>query len=596
MKDYIPNLVFQPYVSPYVGSVGKELNSLGETLNKRYDDNIAQFDNIDALMNQIQVSDADSTIKSQLLDDTRNIIKDIVASGRWENAKAPIREITRRFRNDPLITKAQNNYKVMQELDALQAQAAMNKEPLVQFQDYKNFSTVGPDGKPRDLNKSGVFEKKLDHISRMDNLFTGLTPDGYDLKGSSPTINPENGLVYQVGSGSSARYVSLDKIKGIVNNRFNDYLNSSEGQQRLKILTTQNSENPVPLDQETAKSIMKTELLNVGKNRVFSQSSRESSQSIIAPASQLFGSGQTPGSESQLEANQFDGSQFNTTYNTIVDKLDTKPRSIVDKEKAANINSTNFNDPLRMMNAAGAARYKEGREELNDDEKAEFEKVAITLGIKGNNGKYANSDIKKITSFMKNNANLVVAPITRAFTDTEIKKAKDYLINNYDKRKYYSLTEKKFLTVDQLPEEDRKALESGKDSQIRFSGVFDTDSPFMDLAGRSELFKDQQNFDWVSPEDVTINGNRYAVSSSHSDSNKEDIERRALENKISAANRYNRPLYVEGKGMKEIVQHMGKGLYVIKDMNGNLKFDGVFTKEQLAKRALDGNLKIEELK
>ena len=154
---YLPNLVFQPYVDPYVGNANKEMDELGTVLNQRYDANIAKWDELDAVLNQLSLRETDSSIKDSVLADTRGMIKQIREQGNWENARLPVREVAKRLANDPAITMAQQNFKREQEYRDTINKAKASGINMIDFaQDKYNQSTIDPaTGRARLLTFTG---------------------------------------------------------------------------------------------------------------------------------------------------------------------------------------------------------------------------------------------------------------------------------------------------------------------------------------------------------------------------------------------------------------------------------------------------------
>lgn len=584
MASYLPNLAFQPYVTSYAGNANKELGELGTTLNQRYDDNIANYDKLDEYINQINVRDVDAPLKEALKSDTRKAISSIATNGDWENAKTPLRQVARRLANDDIITTAQKNAVASQELDKQRLQAAIQGKPLIQFKDYSNVATVDPQtGRPKLLDTSGVYEGKLDTLQKMREIFADVQADSHAYKSSTPTRDEATGQIYQVGSGSSARYLSKDKIKEVANRSFNDFLNTAEGQQRLKVLTTTNSENPTPVDIESAKKRIKDELVSVGLNKTFADTASESSQKL-APGQG--GKPLQPAEEPQLEQTQISGSVANPVLTSLADKLKFKNRG-------------GFVNPGVPAGPGGGFVYhNEGTKygDLSGVEKKTLDKLAITLGIKkGSNEQYSTKDLAVIQKFANDRANTGVSSTYRAFTDDEINKAKNYVANgNYAGRSFFDKAENKFVPYEQLPDDVKKTLASGETKGIQFSGVYDTDNPFYDLAKQDPLFKGKDVKQFVSPENLTIAGRQYVVGSSLSDKNKTDIDFRELETKISRANRSGVPVTLKTPdgGIRHIVP-IDNGLYRIVDNKGNSISNKAFTKEQLAMYARDAKMDIE---
>lgn len=602
-ERYLPNLAFQPYVAPQQELPVEEFNNLGVVLNQRYDQNIAKWDELDAYMNQVQLSDADQSIKESVLKDTRAVIQDIRKNGNWENGKLQVREVAKRLANDQALAIGQQNFKKAQEQKEIESKMRMQGINLIDFnQDRFNQSTIDPlTGRARVLDYSGT-EKLQDYDARRKSLFEGITPDGFDNESSSPRIDEARGMIYQVGSGSSARYISAKKVREIANRNLNNYIESAEGQQELKMLTTSNSMNPVPLSVADAKKQILEGITNTGMTRVFNQTGSKSNVSITA--SGLNGAaGMTPPENPSLEGITIKKNQSNPVYQSLANKLETggiktTPRTSIEGKFAATI----FNKTLDLIknssNLTAGLPTDEAKvidRKLTTDENKAFKNIALALGIKkiGDKGNsYSNNDLKKIQDFAKERSNTGISSAIRTFTDEEINKRRTYASNgNYRGRQILD-EDFKPLTYDELPDKVREKLESGKTEGIQFQGVFDTDNPFKDIAKASKKFKDTRGF--ISPEAITIDGKQYIFSSQLSDMRKEDVPTRNLEQDISRAGRTGIPQFLNNGKDKELIVPVGEGLYQIKDTSGNLVFPKSFTKQQLAIYARTYGFNVEE--
>lgn len=578
-------LSFQSYVSPYVGNANKEFDDLGTTLNKRFDDNITKYDALDSFANQLQVRGNDTHIKDGLIKDIRDVTKTIREQGDWENARIPVREVAKRVANDPILAIAQENYKREQTQRDYDNKLRQTGATIDFNQSRFNQSTIDPEtGKARVLDFSGE-EKVRDYYQKMNSIFEGVQADGYDTKNSSPRADPSTGMIYQIGSGSSARYISKDKIKGIAKQNLNNYLNTDEGIQRLRTLTSSNSMNRQPLDMETAKKVITNELVNTGMKRVFSQTGNENNTSITSLGGA--GAGQQQQLPTQLESTAIEGGVVNPTYSELANKLKLSPSGSI---RQSDNEYRGEDSPFSGMKTAEITN-KSGYQTLSKEAKTDMRKIMLALNIeRKDNGKYsvegkeisAVNALEKVRKFAEERSNTAVAPSYKAFTEDEIGKAKSYVSNgNYKGRGFYSYKDKKFLNFEELPEKVKEVFNSGKTEGIQFSGVYDTDNPFRDMAKSSGRYK--RLTDWVSPEKLTVDGQDFVVSSSLSDVNKADIQFRELTNIVSRANRTGVPLYIgQGKSKELVVPGSQAGLFKLKDNTGNLVYDGEFTKEQLA--------------
>lgn len=567
------NLPFQPYITPYVGNANKEFADLGTTLNQRFDTNLAKYDQLDSYANQLQVRDSDLHLKEGLVNDVRNTVKNIRENGNWENASIPVREVAKRIANDPVITIAQENFKREQAQKDADNKLRQTGATIDFNTNRYGQSTVDPEtGRAKLLDFSGE-EKVRDYYQKMNSMFEGVQADGFDNSNSSPTMNPQTGMIYQVGHGSSSRFISKEKIADIAKLNLHNYLNTDEGIQRLRTLTSSNSVNPQPLDTNTAKQVIVNELIDTGLKRVFKQTGNTNSTSV----SSVGNFGQPPPGTPQLEQTPIEGNVANPILASIAAKTSADKTTVGKVINQQAYQSAGVGAPSIRTETVGGGDFTS----LSKEEKEIFKKIGTTLGLNETNGKWSKEDIKKIQQFAEERTNTGLSPAYKAFTDTEIAKQKAYAANgNYKGRGFYSVADKKFLNFEELPKATKELFNSGKTDGIQFSGVYDTDNPFADMAKASGQYKDTKG--WVSPEKINVGGKDYIVSSSLSDVNKQDIQFRELSNKISRGNRSGIGIYIGTGNDKELVAPVGNGLYILKDKNGKDIYPKPFTKEQIA--------------
>lgn len=576
--NYLPNLAFQPYIAPQQQLPVEEFNNLGAVLNQRYDKNIAEWDALDAFINQVQLSDADQGIKTSVVQDTRNILKDIREKGNWENGRLQVREVAKRLANDQSLTIGQQNFKRMQEQMAKEADMRTQGINLIDFNQGRFAqSTIDPTtGRARVLDFSGS-ERLQDYDARRKSLFEGLQADGFDRESSSPVMNAATGMVYQVGSGASARYVSAKKVKEVAQRNLNNYLESQEGQQEYKMLTTSNSMNPNPLTPQEARKQILDGIVNTGLTRTFSQTGSKSSTSIVSMGGAGgSGSGASLPEGQRAEALPIEQSKLNPLYKDLTDKLTLKRRYENVKSSAEGHSALGAVTGAPGAQGVPTLGSKERYATLSKKEMKAVENVGATLGIKKQpSGQYAVKDIDRIRDYITQRVETATAPTYRAFTEEEISKNNNYIANgNLRSRGFYDLEKGKFTEFKDLPSEVKEALNGKKAGEIQFSGVVSPDNHFYDLAKDS---KREVNSDgWLRPEYVTIAGKSYAVTSPTSEIRKTDIGLIRAINQITSANRYGVPVRIKGPdGQRFVTAPNGKyspdgqPIYEIKDMNGN---------------------------
>lgn len=576
-EKYLPNMAFQPYIAPQQERPVEEFNNLGTVLNQRYDQNMAKWDELDAYMNQVQLNDADKSIKDSVMKDTRDVIKNIRENGNWENGKLQVREVAKRLANDQALAIGQQNFKKAQEQKDTEAKMRMQGINLIDFnQNRFNQQTVDPlTGRARTLDYSGT-EKLQDYDARRKSLFEGIQADGYDSESSSPVFNKSNGMIYQVGSGSSARYVSAKKVKDIASRNLNNYLESAEGQQELKVLTTQNSMNGQPLSIIDAKKQILNGIVNTGMTRAFNQTGSKNTTSITSLGS--YGQAKTDAlPQGQMaESLPIDQSRVNPVYKDLADKLTLKRR--LTSATASDIGEHPALGQVTGGMAGGIPRLS-SKATYGDFTKKESEamnNIGSMLGIKKQpSGQYSVKDIAKIQQYVSQKQETASAPTYRAFTEKEISENNNYVANgNLRSRGFFDLEKGEFTDYKNLPSSVREALDGKKPGEVQFSGVVNADNHFYDLAKNSKRETDSDG--WLRPQYITVAGKRFAVTSPASETRKSDIGFVKAVNQLTSANRYGVPVRLQGPDGHEFVTSPsgqiskdGQPIYTIKDLNGN---------------------------
>ncbi len=266
---------FQPFVQQYVPAPVQEFAALGEALNQRYEKNVAEMEELDFLSSQIQTLPTSSHIKEAMLRDVKNTLRSVREKGDLENAAPRIREAVRRFRTDPNLRQAAENFQKAKEYDdQINQMKLQGKTPLI-FQDYKSEKF---DDKGNLLAISADNQMQLDYRKRQETFFDNIQPDSNSIS-SAGFRQTADGYWVSGKSSSETAGITAEKIKEVANNSFGAYLQTEEGQQQLKSLTHSNYGN---MSREDALAVMRNDFLGAGLERVFQRTSRESSSSPIA--------------------------------------------------------------------------------------------------------------------------------------------------------------------------------------------------------------------------------------------------------------------------------------------------------------------------
>lgn len=551
---YLPNLTFQPYIQPDGGGEPiKELQDYGQQVNTRYDANIAKNDALDEHIAQLQnsIRPIDQPILDSLKSDTRDALTNIKQNGDWENAQMPLRAVARRLLNDPTIAKAQQNLATEQNLDKIKEEAQAQGHHLIQFHDYKNTPTVGPDGSYNQMPIDGVFDKKLDYESRMQSIFQGLEANSTAYKNSSPQRDETTGAIYQIGSGSSARYINKKMIDNVVANNLGNYLNTDEGQQRLKVLTTSNSDNPASLSHEDAINQIKNELTNVGLTRRFHDTSSDSSERL-APGKagkQVSGDGTILTSDIAYQQNQ--------PLSEAIDALDKKGASLKDM---GSVGGYALDKVLPLITGKPEEKqYGKIPDNFKDTYDSLYKMYSSALGTKDQD-----KINPKIQVYLKNIQNGKITPMVHSFSDSkDINESNAFIHNgNLDGSPILDPDTHKVMSLQQV--KDKYTNEKGQkisDDDVKdasYVGDYSADNPFADMTGKDEF---------VKPKKIIIGGHRFVVGQDPQGMRSPDHLLDYLDNKISKSSRTGLPVTFNG-GVKVLPKDGG---FILQDPQGNIR-------------------------
>lgn len=549
----LPQLSFQPYIQP----VGTDepidaLNQLGQTLNKRYEDNLAQSDALDEHIAQLgtTIRGIDQPILDSLNSDTRDALTNIKQNGDWENAQIPLRQVAKRLLSDPALTYAQQNKVTSDKIDALKMQAQAEGHHIIQYQDYNSIPTMNDDGTTNKVSTDGVFDKKLDWLTKQRSIFDGLEPNSTAYKNSKTVAQSGTGDIYQIGSGSSVRYVNDKMIANVVANNLDNYLQTDEGQQQLKVLTTKNSENQIPVDVPTAREMIKHQLLDVGLTRRFHDNSSESS-------SELKSQGQQAGTQDPnagTVAVQDQAVPINKDFSDLKDALVKKDRS--DGPFASMGAPSGGGSPygdIYKANVDKTPKYDTGTLDKSPLYQSMFKLYSQSLGT--TNTDKINPLISKYLGSIENKT---VSPVLHATYDPKQMEADNKFIQNgavknlpiYDVKTgktYNSMNDPQFQKdyPDIKPEEYEKA---------RMVGRYDQNNPYPEVTG---------NDNFTTARKISVGGHDFVAGEMLQDKRSGANLNNYLGNKITLADRAGTPVnFTNGKDNMKIFAR-GDGSYIV---------------------------------
>lgn len=548
MPAYLPNLAFQPYVEPSTGGEPiKELSDLGTTLNGIYDKSIAQQDALDEHIAQLKatVNPIDHPLVDAVEQGTRSDLADIRQNGNWENAQIPLRAASKRLLANPALMVAQQNAATRQKLDEYNAQAQAQGHHLIQFADYNNTPSVNSDGTFNKLTAEGVFDKKLDYESKMHSIFDGLEANSTAYKNSSPQRDESTGAIYQIGSGASKRYINTKMVQNVVANNLDNYLNTDEGQQRLRVLTTWNSDNPTPMSHLDAVNQIKNELTNVGLTRRFNDSSSESSEKLAPQkATKTTPDGTTLVTDTSYQQNQGLGD--------LIDAMDKKNRISVIVPKASDVVANNIPD----FAPASQLKTEVGYGNIPAKLKPVYDNISsLFSNIKDEDKKNA-----AIKNYLTNINTGKIQPVLAAYNTTKgINEANSFFGNGaYESTEFLDPNTHEKLSWQEIKDKyensDTKKPITDKDAtDAKVVGQYSPDNPFYDMTGNDPQFSTSKK--------VIIGGHTFVAGANVSDKQSSDYQLNEVMAKISQARRIGQPVTI-GSGLKITPGPNNEGYYI----------------------------------
>lgn len=564
----LPSLSFQPYIEAPDQAPIQEYSNLLQGANQRYDQNLAQADALDEHISQLgtTINSVDQPILDSLNSDTRGALANIKQNGDWENAQVPIRMIAKRLLSDPALTVAQQNKQAVDKINSLQEQAQAEGHHIIQYSDPSKIPTQNPDGTFNRVTGNGVFDKKLDWEGKQKSFFEGLEANSSSGRTSSPMRDDSNpGSIYNVSSGSSYRGITPTRIAQAVygdkngkGGELDNYLNTDEGQQQLKVYTTTNSENQVPITLDQARAKIGNEMYNQGLIKVFHDTSSESSEKL-APAQ-------------KAPANPNDGTvavqdpvvPINQDFSNLKDALTKKSRLNPGAIMVPGQGGLPSYAPPVLNDASAKPVTGYDNQALSNNTLYQSLSKMYSQLLGTTNPDKINPEIK---AYLGNIENKSVQPILHATYDPKQMKADNEFIQNgvvkdlpiYDPstgKQYDSMNDPSFKEAypDIKPEDYEKA---------RMVGKYDQDHPFAEVTG---------NDNFTTARKISIKGHDLVAGEMAQDKRSTTNLDDYLGNKISQSRRTGRPVtFTDGKTSTQVMKNpSGDGTYVVigKDSQG----------------------------
>lgn len=268
---------FQPIVQQYTPSPVAEFDAYGQQLNNRYEQNLASMDSLDILASQMEVLEGSRGIKDKAIGDIRNLMSEFQKRGDYENAAPKLRLAAKRLATDRNLKTAIENYQNAKKWDEELRVAKNNGINMLQFNDYRNERFDDRGDLISNANTSDN-QKRLDWEGRQATYFDQLQPETVTIE-ESGYRRGANGLWEKYGNASSKGGISADRVVEQASRNLGSYLQTSEGQQQLKYLTSPRYGN---MSVQDAQKQILNGLITSGMEKVFNNSVTKTASDYMA--------------------------------------------------------------------------------------------------------------------------------------------------------------------------------------------------------------------------------------------------------------------------------------------------------------------------
>ena len=196
-------------------------------MQERYDKNIAEYDKLDILANNIEVSDNDRHIKNEAIENIRTKLKSIRDSGRWEDARGLIRQASNEFQKNEFLKTASSNYQEEKKAQEEIARIKTEHGRAYVFNDPNKFKTEAIKDDQGNIVGYTKFQKDHsivpDYDARMETYFDDMVAN------ASESGLEQNDLREYLLNSSTYTGISERRIEGYLNDAVDRFLGSNEG-------------------------------------------------------------------------------------------------------------------------------------------------------------------------------------------------------------------------------------------------------------------------------------------------------------------------------------------------------------------------------
>lgn len=260
------------YISQFVGSAVPEIQLTADTLQDRYDTNLASYDKLDFFANSLDAWDPE--IKKAAIDSVRQTIDQVANNkGAWENADLTIRQKARELNsNEALRASIENKKAILAEEEMVAKMRAQGLNPL-RFKTADNFKTIAEDGTIQ--RYQGDTQRELDYDKTKSTFFDQMQADAGDGKLTKADLAD---IPFYLQQNNWAG-ISKTKVGRYADEAYNRYITTPEYQQEKRKLIELEGVDPNQVD-----NVIKRSILSTGLERVFGQSGTKYIQDALGIA------------------------------------------------------------------------------------------------------------------------------------------------------------------------------------------------------------------------------------------------------------------------------------------------------------------------
>jgi len=201
-----------PYITTYAGAPIKEYQQTASALQQRMDQNIAQRDQIEIMMNDIEASNVDEDFKKSKIAEYQKALEEI--SENPEYATSKVRSLSKRFKMDDDFKEMKKSKDRITKL-----QEEIREGDFSDFQTRKFTDALRAYQEPDEEGKSGLaagrsfgdvnFYEELAVNEKVDEQLKGILGEKY----GSAQLDPTTGMISTV----EGEFTSEERVRGSIN-------------------------------------------------------------------------------------------------------------------------------------------------------------------------------------------------------------------------------------------------------------------------------------------------------------------------------------------------------------------------------------------